>query len=1277
MASVLSVTPHPTIARLYIDSGYNAAPSAASVGMPRTPGAENPPAGVPATASSSATPTATPTGTSTGTATITSDGAGPTQEQPRDPFVVYQLRKPSQRGGAVVPRLRHNPGPSPANYRFARVPPAPSLPAPPLPKSLDYPPRLLDWDDTMSYSSHSTRTSLLSSETAYTRSVNSAFMHFDSPTTDLMHHQTPVHAPVAVRRPFHISSPHSHQSQLHASPNSMQQNVYSSPYYHSSASFDYLADSPASLHARDPYDAALRSPPLSQDYTRLSESAYAAARQQPTLSYPLESHSPSLSLSPTLPHSHAQHHALPYILSKLEQEELIVEKLLSKKQSHSNQPLETMQLPPNQHHQPSAHQAHVSQQQTRDVSQSNRPISRDPALGATRQRQQQRQTPSNRPATQVTASQSASVPQEMTQPKSRVPSQAAASAQQLRQQNAPADYGAAARRRRNLLGWMFSSYNPSSSVQSSNLSRAPAESTQPLSNSRVTARKTAADVRQPRTREQLTNPSRNQQQSRGDIIVSDSARAQQVESVPRSKTPVLSPSPLSGTTASSKKSAQASGVSNLSSSDPSDGVTSSRRRTSKLRDQLSSVSNASKQEMSKRSATHIAAAPNVSMSKSGSKQTRDIVSSAPSSQTMPHTGQLDAPLQARDLSDITVANTSSYSQYSEVDNVHPSRSLHSSMSSTDAHPGLHSGQRHGHASTGRDASRAGATRKSPSYPQKKEPSFAELIEQEKNKRNVPSNSYFHMTAEGASSHMYVTPACLQGDSDLAKSYRRPVDSLPSTDPTRNSLIPSTFESTVPSQLSASRGHVSAMHSDGWRSQQADHASLGVSETGGHGARHRRSLDIHSDWSDPHATDIDVYCQCDCNCVYEEMCRRYCGAGSVRSGTQSLRSGSCASTVPGSLRGSSRRSSGAAPPQRQTPGAATEVVNGHRPAVQPGTSMVGPVLDAQQRTQVQSLAFVDPVSAASRAQHFGIYGSFDNLTSYPPATTQSQMPGIRYSDQRGSNFSSSNPSFGAALLPSRDDGVMAGANFDHGHHAGELGLDRSERESAALYERNLPYEMDKDLAGRSDAGFGISRDQRPGALVPAQIRGSAPRLEPRDCSDGQSRQVSSQRGEWQDGNSHRPARRLSGKALHAVLPRNRSMPSQKSNSRQQRRHSHAHANIGAATKEPASSSNEESSSGTGRQNRGKGRDAQPSSNAADAAAGQHRRTGQTGDRSARQQNRSAPRNARQKPASRDEATDGPRRGQQASRPQNQHKRKKRPHDQYGGGIVGTFRRIFGK
>lgn len=41
---------------------------------------------------------------------------------------------------------------------------------------------------------------------------------------------------------------------------------------------------------------------------------------------------------------------------------------------------------------------------------------------------------------------------------------------------------------------------------------------------------------------------------------------------------------------------------------------------------------------------------------------------------------------------------------------------------------------------------------------------------------------------------------------------------------------------------------------------------------GGGASPRR---FHSDWSDPHATDIDVYCQCNCSCVYEEECRRSC------------------------------------------------------------------------------------------------------------------------------------------------------------------------------------------------------------------------------------------------------------------------------------------------------------------------------------------------------------------------------------------------------------------
>lgn len=33
--------------------------------------------------------------------------------------------------------------------------------------------------------------------------------------------------------------------------------------------------------------------------------------------------------------------------------------------------------------------------------------------------------------------------------------------------------------------------------------------------------------------------------------------------------------------------------------------------------------------------------------------------------------------------------------------------------------------------------------------------------------------------------------------------------------------------------------------------------------------------FHSDWSDPHATDIERFCQCRCDCVYEEECRRTC------------------------------------------------------------------------------------------------------------------------------------------------------------------------------------------------------------------------------------------------------------------------------------------------------------------------------------------------------------------------------------------------------------------
>lgn len=44
-----------------------------------------------------------------------------------------------------------------------------------------------------------------------------------------------------------------------------------------------------------------------------------------------------------------------------------------------------------------------------------------------------------------------------------------------------------------------------------------------------------------------------------------------------------------------------------------------------------------------------------------------------------------------------------------------------------------------------------------------------------------------------------------------------------------------------------------------------------SQSGGGGSPRR----FHSDWSDPHATDIDVFCQCNCTCVYEEECRRSC------------------------------------------------------------------------------------------------------------------------------------------------------------------------------------------------------------------------------------------------------------------------------------------------------------------------------------------------------------------------------------------------------------------
>lgn len=50
--------------------------------------------------------------------------------------------------------------------------------------------------------------------------------------------------------------------------------------------------------------------------------------------------------------------------------------------------------------------------------------------------------------------------------------------------------------------------------------------------------------------------------------------------------------------------------------------------------------------------------------------------------------------------------------------------------------------------------------------------------------------------------------------------------------------------------------------------------------------------FHSDWSDPHATDIDVYCQCSCSCVYEEECRRTCELVYGRSSPSVSSSRSC-------------------------------------------------------------------------------------------------------------------------------------------------------------------------------------------------------------------------------------------------------------------------------------------------------------------------------------------------------------------------------------------------
>jgi hypothetical protein len=60
----------------------------------------------------------------------------------------------------------------------------------------------------------------------------------------------------------------------------------------------------------------------------------------------------------------------------------------------------------------------------------------------------------------------------------------------------------------------------------------------------------------------------------------------------------------------------------------------------------------------------------------------------------------------------------------------------------------------------------------------------------------------------------------------------------------------------------------------------------------------RTNDTHSDWSDPYATELDIFCQCECACIYEVECRRRCGMGSIHSGdTLSLKSGSCGSGYP--------------------------------------------------------------------------------------------------------------------------------------------------------------------------------------------------------------------------------------------------------------------------------------------------------------------------------------------------------------------------------------------
>ncbi|KAI0563044.1 peptidyl-prolyl cis-trans isomerase G isoform X3 [Gracilaria domingensis] len=90
----------------------------------------------------------------------------PSQAEPTatDPYVIYQLRKPSQRGTAVIPRFvpnTHAPAFSPANYRFARVwATDASTPLFQAPRSFEFAPSLGSessmWSDTSSYLSLST-----------------------------------------------------------------------------------------------------------------------------------------------------------------------------------------------------------------------------------------------------------------------------------------------------------------------------------------------------------------------------------------------------------------------------------------------------------------------------------------------------------------------------------------------------------------------------------------------------------------------------------------------------------------------------------------------------------------------------------------------------------------------------------------------------------------------------------------------------------------------------------------------------------------------------------------------------------------------------------------------------------------------------------------------------------------------------------------------------------------------------------------------------------------